>query len=60
MKTAESVSDAGGTFILTNAPVAMRMGTINELAKKTGSDIIPADATKTEDLESLLNNLQKN
>ena len=53
-KTAESVSDAGGTFILTNAPVAMRMGTINELAKKTGSDIIPADATKTEDLESLV------
>ena len=53
-KTAESVSDAGGTFILTNAPVAIRMGTINELAKKTGSDIIPADATKTEDLESLI------
>ena len=53
-KTAESVSDAGGTFILTNAPVAMRMGTINELAKKTGSDVIPADATKTEDLESLV------
>ena len=53
-KTAESVSDAGGTFILTNAPVAIRMGTINELAKKTGSAIIPADATKTEDLESLV------
>ena len=53
-KTAESVSDAGGTFILTNAPVAMRMGTINELAKKTGSDVISADATKTEDLESLV------
>ena len=53
-KTAESVSDAGGTFILTNAPVALRMGTINELAKKTGSAIIPADATKTEDLESLV------
>ena len=53
-KTAESVSDAGGTFILTNAPVAMRMGTINELAKKTGSVVIPADATNTEDLESLV------
>ena len=53
-KTAESVSVAGGTFVLTNAPVAMRMGTINELAKKTGSQIIPADATKIEDLETLL------
>ena len=53
-KTAESVSVAGGTFVLTNAPVAMRMGTINELAKKTGSEIIPADATKIEDLETLI------
>ncbi len=32
----------------------MRMGTINELAEKTGSDVIPADATKIEDLESLV------
>ena len=31
-KTAESVADAGGTFVLTNAPVALRMGTINALA----------------------------
>ena len=36
-KTAESVADAGGIFVLTNAPVAMRMGTINALAEKTGS-----------------------
>ena len=53
-KTAESVSEAGGNFVLTNAPVAMRMGTISELSKKTGSDVIPADATKIEDLESLI------
>ena len=32
-KTAESVSDAGGVFVLTNAPVAMRMGTINEIGR---------------------------
>ena len=43
-KTAESVSDAGGVFVLTNAPVAMRMGTINDLAKKTGSKVITAVA----------------
>jgi enoyl-[acyl-carrier protein] reductase I len=53
-KTAESVKDEGGEFILTNAPVAMRMGAINELAKKTGSIIIPADATEVEDLEKLV------
>ena len=53
-KTAESVKNEGGEFILTNAPVAMRMGAINELAKKTGSIIIPADATEVEDLEKLI------
>ena len=53
-KTAESVKNEGGEFILTNAPVAMRMGAINELANKTGSIIIPADATEVEDLEILI------
>ncbi|TYA66335.1 enoyl-ACP reductase, partial [Seonamhaeicola marinus] len=31
-KTAERVHEEGGQFVLTNAPVAMRMGQINELA----------------------------
>ena len=53
-KTAERVHEEGGTFVLTNAPVAMRMGQINELAEKTGSQIIPADATSIEDLENLV------
>ncbi|MGW9686538.1 enoyl-ACP reductase FabI [Flagellimonas sp. 2504JD1-5] len=53
-KTAERVHEEGGTFVLTNAPIAMRMGQINELAKKTGSEIIPADATSEEDLQNLV------
>ena len=53
-KTAESVKNEGGEFVLTNAPVALRMGAINELAKKTGSIVIPADATEIEDLEKLI------
>ena len=53
-KTAERVHEEGGTFVLTNAPIAMRMGNINQLAEKTGSEIIPADATKVEDLENLV------
>ncbi len=32
--TAERVHEEGGTFVLTNAPIAMRMGAIDELAKK--------------------------
>ena len=58
-KTAESVADAGGRFVLTNAPVAMRMGSINELAEKTGSQVISADATKIDDLNELINQTQK-
>jgi len=53
-KTAERVHEEGGTFVLTNAPVAMRMGQINVLAEKTGSKIIPADATSIEDIENLV------
>lgn len=53
-KTAERVHEEGGVFVLTNAPVAMRMGTIDQLAEKTNSKIIPADATSIEDLEQLV------
>ncbi len=52
--TAERVHEEGGTFVLSNAPVAMRMGQINELAKKTNSQVIAADATSLEDLENLV------
>ena len=54
-KTAERVHEEGGSFVLTNAPIAMRMGAIEELAKQTGSTIIPADATSIEDLQNLVN-----
>jgi len=54
-KTAESVFNEGGEFILTNAPVSIRMGSINELAEKTKSELVAADATSLEDLEKLIN-----
>ena len=53
-KVAERAHEEGATFVLTNAPVAMRFGTISELAEKTGSQVIPADATSMEDLENLV------
>ena len=52
--TAERVHEEGGTFVLTNAPVAMRMGQIDELAKKTNSKVISADATSLDDLQNLI------
>ena len=54
-KTAESVFNEGGEFVLTNAPVSIRMGSINELAEKTKSEVVAADATSIEDLENLIN-----
>ena len=44
-KTAERIKEEGGEFILTNAPIAIRMGSVDELAKKTKSKLISADAT---------------
>lgn len=53
-KVAERAHEEGASFVLTNAPIAMRMGAINKLAEETGSEIIPADATVMEDLENLV------
>ncbi len=52
-KVAEQCHAQGAEFVLTNAPIAMRMGSINELAEKTGAKVIPADATSMDDLENL-------
>lgn len=44
----------GAQLVLTNSPVAVRMGSINELAERTKGKVIAADATKMEDIDSLL------
>ena len=51
--------EEGAKIILTNAPVAFRMGTINELAEITNSKVIPADATSMKDIEYLLSESMK-
>ncbi|WP_020533831.1 enoyl-ACP reductase FabI [Flexithrix dorotheae] len=52
-KVAEKAHEEGAQFVLTNAPIALRMGKINELAEKCGTEVIPADATSVEDIEKL-------
>ncbi len=52
-KVAEKAFEEGATFTLSNTPVAMRFGEINELAEKCNAEIIPADATNLNDLENL-------
>ena len=54
-KIAEAVHREGGQFILSNAPVAQRLGGLDELATKTGASIVWADATSDEDLTNLFN-----
>lgn len=52
-KIAERAHDEGAKLVLTNTPLAIRMGEMDELAAKTGSHMIPADATSIADLENL-------
>lgn len=49
----------GAELVLTNSPVALRLGNIHDLAEITGSSVIPADATKMEEIESLLSETMK-
>jgi len=53
-RVAERAYEEGATIVLTNTPVSMRLGTISQLAEKCGTTVIPADATKVEDLENLV------
>lgn len=58
-KVAEKCFENGAEFILTNAPVAMRMGEINALAEKTNAEVVPADATSMEDLDKLFSRAEE-
>lgn len=53
-KVALKAHEQGAKFVLSNAPVALRLGEINKLAEKCGATVIAADATSVEDLEKLL------
>jgi enoyl-[acyl-carrier protein] reductase I len=59
-KVALEAKKEGAEFVLTNAPVALRMGTIHKLAETCNAEIIAADATQVEDIEKLIDtSLQK-
>ena len=52
-KVALHAHSEGAKFVLTNAPIALRMGSIDQLAEETNSRVIAADATNMEDLNNL-------
>ena len=53
-KTALTCFEEGAQIVLTNAPVALRMGEINKLAEQCGNaPVIGADVTNMDDLKNL-------
>ena len=57
-KVAQKAHAEGARIVLTNAPLAMRMGEINKLSAEIDAPIIPADATSVEELEALFSGAQ--
>ena len=53
-KVAEKAYEEGAELVLTNTALSLRLGTLDKLAEKTGSLLVPADATSVEDLEHLV------
>lgn len=53
-KTAIRCHEEGAEILLTNAPVAMRMGEINKLAEMINAPIIPCDVSSNEDALNLI------
>jgi enoyl-[acyl-carrier protein] reductase I len=53
-KTALRCHAEGAQLVLTNAPVALRMGEINKLAEAVNAPVIGADVTNMDDLKNLM------
>lgn len=53
-KVAELCHAEGAQIVLTNAPVAAKVGQTGQLAEKLGATLIYADVTKIDDMENLV------
>ena len=52
-KVAVKAVEEGAKITLSNTPMALRMGELDELSKQLNAPVIPADATSVEDLEKV-------
>ena len=52
-KVAEKAVEEGATITLSNTPMAIRMGQVNELGSRLNAEIIPANATSVDDLHTV-------
>jgi len=53
-KVAERAVEEGAQIVLTNTPMALRLGETQQLAERLNTIVIPADATEVEDLDRLM------
>jgi enoyl-[acyl-carrier protein] reductase I len=44
----------GADFVLSNAPIALRLGTLNALSEETNAPIFPCDVSSEEDVDELM------
>jgi enoyl-[acyl-carrier protein] reductase I len=58
-KTAQRCFEEGAELVLTNAPIALRMGEIDKLAKECNAPVIPADVTSMDDVNNLFTKAQE-
>jgi len=53
-KVAQRAVEEGAEIVLSNAPIALRMGELNKLAEECNAPIIGADVTNNDDINNLL------
>ncbi len=49
----------GADFVLSNAPIALRLGTLDALGEETGAKIIPCDVSDEKDVEKLMSEVKE-
>ncbi|GAB5410517.1 MAG: enoyl-ACP reductase [Balneolaceae bacterium] len=49
----------GADFVLSNAPIALRLGALNALSEETGAPIIPCDVSSDDDVKSMMEKVKE-
>ncbi len=58
-KVAQRAVQEGAEIVLSNAPIALRMGELNKLAEECNAPVIAADVTNSDDINNLLTKTQE-
>ncbi len=58
-KVAQRATQEGAQIVLSNAPIALRMGELNKLAEECNAPVIGADVTSMDDINNLFTKTQE-